>query len=65
MAVQLTIEFETLLELVDQLKPSEKQLLLRHLQEILGQQMLINDERARTAPEDSISRSALYGDDKR
>ncbi len=65
MAVQLTIEFETILDLVDQLKPAEKQLLLKHLQDSLDQEKLMDDENALTAPEDSISRAALYGDDKR
>lgn len=62
MAVQLTIEFEMLLGLVNQLKPSEKQVLLRHLQEKINQEMP-NDEVI--APEDSMRREDLYGDDGR
>jgi len=65
MAIQLTIEFETLLDLVDQLKPSEKQMLLKHLQDSLSHETLSNDDHERTVPEDSISRTDIYSDDRR
>ena len=65
MAVQLTIEFETLIDLVDQLKPSEKQMLLKHLQDSLSPETLSKDDREWTVPEDSISRTDIYGDDRR
>ncbi len=65
MAVQLTIEYEALLELVDQLKPAEKQLLLRYLQDSMSREMLSDDKHELTVPEDSISRTDIYGDDRR
>jgi hypothetical protein len=76
MAVQLAIDLETLVDLVDQLKPEEQQILINHLHEKSGQQRLSDEEFQRhfkslmadlgPIPSDySFSREDWYGDDGR
>ncbi|HEX5501174.1 MAG TPA: hypothetical protein VFW96_01045 [Thermomicrobiales bacterium] len=75
MAVQLTIPYETLVALVEQLPPDERQDLLRRLREQEGQRMLTDDEwqaafralriDASPGPACSLRRADWYDDDER
>lgn len=75
MAVQLTIDYETLLGLVDQLELAEQHKLIAHIFEKLNHQRLSNEEFKKglnnlvidrpIASEDSMSREDMYGDDGR
>jgi hypothetical protein len=76
MTVQLTIDLETLVELVDQLKPEEQQVMMTHLQEKASRQKLSNEEfrvlfnshmidLGPISSNYSFSREDWYGDDGR
>ena len=75
MAVQLTIPYETLVELVEQLPPEEQRNLLHRLQERMRQQALSDEEwqaafrslmiHAQVSDDFPIRRADWYDDDGR
>jgi hypothetical protein len=76
MALQLTLEYETLIELVDQLSEAQQQDLLQRLQEKVNHRELSREDKrallnamaidlGEVSPDYSDRRADWYGDDSR